>query len=175
MTPTVSRLPWDQYFMRIAQVVASRSTCLRAQVGAVLVRNRSIVATGYNGAPAGMAHCTDVGCLLYKSEAPDGVVETNCFRTIHAEVNAIAQAARNGTSIDGADAYVTASPCVHCLKVLVNVGVRSIYYLRPYKIDRVREMLDQAGIAFVQVELPPDAPPETLPEGSPTGQVDGLS
>ena len=91
------RLSWDQYFMTITQQVAERSTCTRAKVGAVIVRDKNILATGYNGAPAGMPHCTDVGCLIYESKTPNGDTEQNCFRTIHAEMNAIAQAAKNGS------------------------------------------------------------------------------
>jgi dCMP deaminase len=93
------RLSWDQYFMTITLQVAERSTCSRAKVGAVIARDKNILATGYNGAPAGMPHCTDVGCLIYESKTPNGETEQNCFRTIHAEMNAIAQAAKNGSSI----------------------------------------------------------------------------
>ena len=97
------RLSWDQYFMTITLQVAERSTCARAKVGAVIARDKNILATGYNGAPAGMPHCTDVGCLIYESKTPNGDTEQNCFRTIHAEMNAIAQAAKNGSNIkDGA-------------------------------------------------------------------------
>jgi len=154
------RLDWDTYFMRIAQLVAERSTCLRAKVGAVIVRERSIVSTGYNGAPSGLPHCLDVGCLIYRSVTPDGTEEENCYRTIHAEINAIAQAARNGSSIDGGSIYVTASPCIHCLKVLINVGMKKIYYAAPYKIGAVEEMLKATGISLIQV--PVDPLPEAL-------------
>ncbi len=92
----MERPSWDQYFMTITRQVAERSTCLRAKVGAVIVRDRSILATGYNGSPAGLPHCLDVGCLIYESRNPDGEIEQNCYRTIHAEINAITQAARNG-------------------------------------------------------------------------------
>lgn len=122
--------------MKIAQVVAERSTCLRAKVGAVAVKDKRIVATGYNGAPAGMPHCTQSGCQVYTTYDPDGVKEENCYRTIHAEINAIAQAARSGVSIAGADFYITHSPCIHCLKVLLNTGVKTIYYVRPYKLEK---------------------------------------
>ena len=147
------RLEWDSYFMRIAQLVAERSTCSRARIGAVVVKERNIIATGYNGSPSGMPHCLDAGCLIYRTITPDGTVEENCFRTIHAEVNAIAQAARNGTSIDGASIYITASPCIHCLKVIVNVGMKTIYYAKPYKIHTIQEMLDSSGTELIQVEL----------------------
>lgn len=145
------RPTWDQYFMTITRQVAERSTCLRAKVGAVIVRDRSILATGYNGAPAGMPHCLDVGCLLYESRTPDGDVEQNCWRTIHAEINAIAQAARNGATIRDADIYVTHTPCIHCLKVLVNTGIRRVYYGREYKLHTVRDLMKHAFIELVQV------------------------
>ena len=146
-----SRLDWDSYFMNIAQLVAERSTCNRAKIGAVIVRDRNIIATGYNGSPMGLPHCTEVGCLVYVSRNPNGEEEENCFRTIHAEINAIAQAAKHGVRIDGSDMYVTASPCIHCLKVLINVGVKSIYYEKPYKIHTIQDMVEQAGISMIQV------------------------
>ncbi len=93
------RLSWDQYFLTITRQVAERSTCARAKVGAVIVRDKNILATGYNGSPAGLPHCIDEGCLIYKSQTPTGETEENCFRTIHAEINAIAQAAKNGADI----------------------------------------------------------------------------
>jgi dCMP deaminase len=146
-----SRLGWDSYFMNIAHLVAERSTCNRAKIGAVIVRDRNIIATGYNGSPMGLPHCTEVGCLVYVSRNPNGEEEENCFRTIHAEINAIAQAAKHGVRIDGSDMYVTASPCIHCLKVLINVGVKSIYYAKAYKIHTIQEMVEQAGISLIQV------------------------
>jgi dCMP deaminase len=143
------RLGWDQYFMEICRVVARRSTCTRAAVGAVIVRDRAILATGYNGSPAGLPHCTDVGCLVYTSTTPDGEVEENCFRTIHAEINAIAQAARHGVAIAGSDIYITHSPCIHCLKVLINTGIGRVCYERPYKLPRVEELVRASGIRLV--------------------------
>ena len=145
------RPSWDQYFMTITREVAERSTCLRAKVGAVIVRDRSILATGYNGSPAGMPHCTEVGCLIYESRTPDGGFEQNCFRTIHAEINAISQAARNGAAIRDADIYVTHTPCIHCLKVLINTGVRNVYYSKEYKLHTLAEMLAHASIKLVMV------------------------
>jgi dCMP deaminase len=162
---TPKRLDWDTYFMRIAQLVAERSTCNRAKVGAVIVRNRSILATGYNGSPAGLPHCHDIGCEVYTTITPDGEEITNCYRTIHAEMNAIAQAAKNGTAIDGASIYVTASPCTHCLKVLINVGMEKIYYGKPYKLHTVQRIIDTSGIGMIHVDVPP-LPPEVteMPE-----------
>lgn len=145
------RPSWDQYFMTITRQVAERSTCTRAKVGAVIVRDRSILATGYNGSPAGMPHCTDSGCLVYESKTPDGTVTQNCFRTIHAEINAIAQAAKNGTSIDGASVYVTHTPCIHCFKTLVNTGVTRVYYEKAYKLETIDELRDRSGVDLVEV------------------------
>ena len=149
------RPSWDQYFMTITREVAERSTCLRAKVGAVIVRDRSILATGYNGSPAGLPHCSEVGCLIYESRNPDGEVEQNCFRTIHAEINAITQAARNGAAIRDADIYVTHTPCIHCMKVLINTGIRNVFYGKEYKLHTVADLLAHARIKLVQV------PPET--------------
>lgn len=137
--------------MTITREVAERSTCVRAKVGAVIVRERSILATGYNGAPAGMPHCLDVGCLIYQSTTPDGNREENCFRTIHAEINAIAQAARNGTRIDGADIYVTHTPCIHCFKTLVNTGIRRIFFAKPYKMETLEELRRNTGVELQHV------------------------
>jgi dCMP deaminase len=138
--------------MTITREVAERSTCLRAKVGAVIVRDRSILATGYNGAPAGLPHCLDVGCLIYESRTPDGDLEQNCYRTIHAEMNAIAQAAKNGNAIRDADIYVTHTPCIHCLKVLINSGMRRVHYEKEYKLHTVAELLKYASIELVQVK-----------------------
>jgi len=146
------RPSWDQYFLTITRQVAERSTCLRAKVGAVIVRDKNILATGYNGAPAGMPHCTDVGCLVYTSRTPTGELEENCFRTIHAEINAIAQAAKNGAAIRDADIYVTHTPCIHCFKVLVNTGIRRIFYDREYKRDTLAELLRHTEVRLERVE-----------------------
>jgi dCMP deaminase len=148
------RLTWDQYFMTITQQVAERSTCNRAKVGAVIVRDRNILATGYNGAPAGMPHCTEAGCLIYESKTPYGEVEQNCFRTIHAEINAIAQAAKNGSNIKDSSIYVTHTPCIHCIKVLVNTGIKKVYYESPYKLDTLEEILRNTRVHMEKVHLP---------------------
>lgn len=149
------RLSWDQYFMTITRQVAERSTCTRAKVGAVIVRDKNILATGYNGAPAGMPHCTDVGCLIYESKTPNGDTEQNCFRTIHAEMNAIAQAAKNGAIIKDAAIYITHTPCIHCLKVLVNTGIKEIYYEKAYKLQTLEELLRYTQVNLFKVEPPP--------------------
>jgi dCMP deaminase len=148
------RLTWHQYFMTITRQVAERSTCNRAKVGAVIVRDKNILATGYNGAPTGMPHCTDVGCLIYQSKTPNGDIEENCFRTIHAEMNAIAQAAKNGSTIKDASIYITHTPCIHCLKVLVNTGIKEIYYEIPYKLHTLEEILQITRVQLEKVDLP---------------------
>jgi len=151
MSDADPRPSWDAYFMEICRVVARRSTCTRAAVGAVVVKHRTILATGYNGAPAGEPHCTEVGCLVYTSTDPAGEIEENCFRTIHAEINAIAQAAKYGTPIEGSSIYITHSPCIHCLKVIVNTGIRRVVYERPYKVHRVADLVKHSGIEMVAV------------------------
>jgi dCMP deaminase len=147
------RLSWHQYFLTITRQVAERSTCNRAKVGAVIVRDKNILATGYNGAPAGMPHCLDVGCLIYQSRTPDGEIEENCFRTIHAEINAIAQAAKNGSSIKDGSIYITHTPCIHCIKVLVNTGIKEIYYERPYKLHTLKDILEHTHVSLEKVDL----------------------
>jgi dCMP deaminase len=135
--------------MGIARQVATRATCDRKLVGAVLVRDRSILATGYNGSIAGLAHCDDVGHLM-----EDG----HCVRTIHAEANALAQAARNGVRIEGSSAYVTASPCFGCFKLLANAGIRRIVFGEFYRDERIFELSRELGIELVHLDL--DAPSE---------------
>ena len=147
------RPSWHQYFLTITRNVAERSTCTRAKVGAVIVRDKNILATGYNGAPAGMPHCIDVGCLVYASRTPSGELEENCFRTIHAEINAIAQAAKNGASIRDADIYITHTPCLHCVKVLINTGIRRIFYEREYKRATIEELLRGGNIEMECVSV----------------------
>lgn len=147
------RPSWHQYFLTITRNVAERSTCTRAKVGAVIVRDKNILATGYNGAPAGMPHCIDAGCLVYTSRTPAGEVEENCFRTIHAEINAIAQAAKNGASIRDADIYITHTPCIHCVKVLINTGIKRIFYEREYKRTTIEELLRGANIQMERVSV----------------------
>jgi len=148
------RLGWHEYFMTVAQLISRRATCTRGHVGAVIVRENSILSTGYNGAPSGLPHCNDSNCRIYRSIHPDGTVEENCVNAIHAEINAIAQAAKHGVSIRDSDIYITASPCIHCLKVLINVGIKTIYYEKPYKIEHIDELLRLSGIKLVQVNMP---------------------
>jgi len=132
--------------MSIARVVASRSTCERKLVGSVVVRDKTILSTGYNGSIRGMPHCSDIGHLLEND---------HCVATIHAESNAIIQAAMNGVRIDGATLYVTASPCWSCFKMIANAGVRRICYGEFYRDERSFEVARQIGIELAHVPLPP--------------------
>jgi len=152
-----TRPSWHQYFLTITRQVAERSTCLRAKVGAVIVRDKNILATGYNGSPAGAPHCLDAGCLIYRSTTPSGEEEENCFRTIHAEINAIAQAAKNGASITDADIYITHSPCIHCMKVLVNTGIKRIFFEKPYKLHTLEDLRRTSNVTLEQVSVEPAA------------------
>jgi len=139
--------------MLITRQVADRSTCNRAKVGAVIVRDKNILATGYNGAPAGLPHCIDVGCLIYESRTPSGDIEENCFRTIHAEINAIAQAAKNGAWIRDAHIYITHTPCIHCFKVLINTGIKRVLYEKPYKLPTLEELRRHSDVELVPVAM----------------------
>jgi len=145
------RASWDEYFMQIAQVVASRSTCPRKYVGAVIVRDRTILSTGYNGSIRGMPHCSDVGHMMEAG---------HCVATIHAEGNAIIQAAKNGVMIDGATVYVTASPCWICFKQLANAGIKRICYNEFYRDERIFGVAEKLGIALDHVKLPDESAPD---------------
>lgn len=151
------RLPqrpsWDEYFMQVARVVAGRSTCLRRQVGAVIVRDKRILATGYNGAPTGLPHCLDIGCLRDQVGALSGERQEIC-RASHAEQNALVQAARYGIAVEGGTLYCTTFPCSICAKMLVNAGIRRVVYEEEYRDPLAREILDLAGVEVVQLEGP---------------------
>jgi dCMP deaminase len=137
---TRQRASWDEYFMNIAKEVATRSTCDRKFVGSVIVRDRSILATGYNGSIRGLAHCDDEGHLM-----EDG----HCVRTVHAESNAIVQAARNGVRIDGADIYVTASPCWGCFRLIANAGIVRVVFGEFYRDEKIFDVAQKLGIKLV--------------------------
>jgi dCMP deaminase len=142
------RASWDEYFMAIARQVATRSTCDRKHVGAVIVRDRMILTTGYNGSIRGLPHCDDVGHLME---------EGHCVRTTHAEANAIVQAARNGVSVGSAGIYVTASPCFGCFKLIANAGLSRIVFGEFYRDERIFDFSRQLGLELVH-----------LPEGEAT-------
>ncbi|MBE0476180.1 MAG: cytidine/deoxycytidylate deaminase family protein [Coriobacteriia bacterium] len=139
------RPTWDEYFMAIADQVAGRSTCLRRRTGAVLVREKRILATGYNGPPTGLAHCEEVGCLRERRGVLSGRNHELC-RGIHAEQNAVIQAARHGIPIAGATTYSTHRPCVLCAKMLINAGIAAVVYGDPYPDELSESLLAEAGL-----------------------------
>ena len=145
----MQRPSWDQYFMDITKLVATRSSCLRRQVGALLVKDRNILATGYNGVPTGISHCESTGCLRKRLGVPSGERHELC-RGLHAEQNAIIQAAKHGTNIDGATLYCTTMPCIICTKMLINAGISSVIYGEGYADDLAREMIAESGISVRQ-------------------------
>lgn len=149
----MGRPSWDSYFMGIARLVAGRSTCLRRSVGAVLVRDKHILATGYNGAPRGLAHCAELGgCYRDQHGIPSGQRHEVC-RGAHAEQNAIAQAARFGVETDGATLYITNHPCVICAKILINAGIARIVYAEGYPDELAAAILEEAKLKLeLQVE-----------------------
>lgn len=150
MKPALHRPDWNDYFMQIAQIVAKRSTCLRRNVGAVTVKEKRILATGYNGAPVGLEHCLDRGCIREKNSIGSGERHELC-RGLHAEQNAIIQAAFHGVSIKEAVIYSTHLPCSICVKMLINAGIRKIYYLEGYPDDLASELLRESGIKIKQL------------------------
>jgi len=147
-----TRPPWDNYFMRIAFLVAERSTCLRRKVGAVIVKDKRILTTGYNGVPKGLKHCAEVGCLRDKLNIPSGQRQEIC-RGLHAEQNAIIQAAVFGVSIDGSTIYVTNFPCITCTKMIINSGIVKIIYADEYPDDLSKELLAESTVEVQQLKL----------------------
>lgn len=146
------RLGWDEYFMEMAELTAKRSTCLRRQVGAVIVKDRHIIATGYNGAPRGLKHCDEKGgCLRQQLGVPSGQRHELC-RALHAEQNAIIQAATLGQSIEDGTIYVTHQPCVICAKMIINAGIKRIVVRETYPDVMATEILDEAGIRVVHLK-----------------------
>ncbi|MFV0421442.1 deoxycytidylate deaminase [Oleidesulfovibrio sp.] len=142
-----SRLPWPHYFMDITYLVAERSTCSRRKVGAIAVKDKRILATGYNGAPSNVAHCLDVGCLREQLGVPSGQRHEIC-RGLHAEQNVIIQAAIHGISLAGSEIYCTTQPCLICTKMLINCGVKSVYFMEPYPDPLSEAMMKEAGVKF---------------------------
>ena len=135
-----TRVTWNEYFMKIAEQVATRSTCDRKHIGAVIVKDKTIHSSGYNGSLRGAPHCDDAG-----HDMENG----HCVRTVHAEANAVAQAAKNGVRIDEAEMYVTASPCLTCFKLIANCGIQTIYYKEFYRDERITEYAKQADVRLV--------------------------
>ncbi|MBD3868901.1 MAG: dCMP deaminase family protein [Acidobacteria bacterium] len=137
-----SRVDWHTYFMNIAGQAATRSTCDRKNVGAVIVRDKTILSTGYNGSIRGLPHCDDVGHMMENG---------HCVATVHAEANAIIQAAKNGVRIEGAELYTTASPCWNCFKLIVNAGIVTVYYGEFYRDERSLEIANELGVKLVDL------------------------
>ncbi len=153
----MSRAVWDDYFMSIAKVVASRATCSRKLVGAVIVRDKAILSTGYNGSIRSLPHCDEIGHMMESD---------HCVQTVHAEANAIVQAARNGVRLDGAMIYVTASPCWGCMKLIANAGLSRIVFGEFYRDQRIFDVATKLAIDLVHVpiaEVPGSPLPPILP------------
>jgi dCMP deaminase len=144
-TQQTNRPSWDDYFMSILDTVKERSTCIRRKVGAIIVKDKRIIATGYNGAPSGLKHCYEIGCLREKLNIPSGQNHELC-RGIHAEQNAIIQAAMYGVSINEATIYVTHNPCVQCAKMIINAGIKRVVFCGEYPDKLSKELLEEAGI-----------------------------
>ena len=147
------RKSWDEYFMEIAEIVKTRSTCLRRQVGAVIVKENRIITTGYNGAPSGLKHCTEIGgCERARLNIPSGQRHELC-RALHAEQNAIIQAAKLGVSIDGATLYCTHQPCSVCARMIINAGIKRVVYQEGYPDDFTLELFAEAGIQLERFQI----------------------
>ena len=138
----VKRPEWDEYFGEITKQVALRSTCVRKKVGAIIVKDKNIISTGYNGSIRGLEHCETVGCLM---------MEGHCTRTIHAEANAIIQAAKHGLMIDRAEIYISASPCFNCFKLIANSGIKKVYFMEFYKDERIIEIAKKLNIELIDM------------------------
>ncbi len=151
MAKTENRPSWETYFMNITNLVAQRSTCLRRAVGAVLVKDKRILSTGYNGAPTNLKHCLEVGCLREQMGVESGKMHELC-RGIHAEQNAIIQAAYHGVSVKGAVIYCTNQPCSICARMIINAGIVKIYYQSGYADSLAKELLAEANIELKQIE-----------------------
>ncbi len=152
MTEMLSDRPsWDEYFMGICDLVATRSTCTRRHVGAVLVKDRRILCSGYNGAPSQVPHCEETGCLRAKLNVPSGEKHELC-RGVHAEQNAIVQAALHGIQVNGSVLYCTNQPCSICAKMIINAGIKIVYYKDGYDDTLTLEMFDQAKVELIQID-----------------------
>ena len=150
MPPAESRPSWETYFMDITALVAKRSTCLRRAVGAIIVKDKQILATGYNGAPSNVRHCQEVGCMRERLNVESGQRHELC-RGIHAEQNAIIQAAFHGVSVKDASLFCTNQPCSICAKMIINAGIRKIYYHSGYSDPLALEMIEESGVELVHL------------------------
>lgn len=145
---TKTRPAWDEYFMDITAVVANRSTCIRRKVGAIIVKDKRLLTSGYNGAPSSLEHCTERGCLREAAKVPSGERHELC-RGIHAEQNAVVQAAMHGVPISGATVYCTHQPCSACAKILINAGIKRIVYKHGYPDSLSEELLAESGVECI--------------------------
>ncbi|WP_353893164.1 cytidine/deoxycytidylate deaminase family protein [Proteinivorax hydrogeniformans] len=143
------RPSWDEYFLEITEVVAKRSTCLRRKVGCILVKDKRILTSGYNGAPTGMDHCHKTGCIREKLNVPSGERHELC-RGLHAEQNAIIQGALHGINVKGANLYVTTQPCVQCAKIIANAKIKRVIFIGDYPDDLSSSILKEAGVLLEQ-------------------------
>ena len=150
----MARLAWPLYFMGITNFVAQRSTCSRRKVGAIAVKNKRILATGYNGAPRNMKDCLEIGCLREQLKVPSGQRHELC-RGLHAEQNVIVQGAIHGISLEGSTIYCTHQPCLICTKLLINTGIKEVFYANPYPDPMSETMFAEAGIPLEQLHIPP--------------------
>ena len=149
MPKKINRPDWTEYFMDITRLVARRSTCIRRQVGAVVVKDKRILATGYNGVPTGLAHCEDTGCIRERNNIPSGQRHELC-RGLHAEQNTIIQAAFHGISINGATLFCTTLPCSICLKMLINAGITAIIYEQGYPDELTESLLNETDLTLTK-------------------------
>jgi dCMP deaminase len=156
MSDALKRPSWDDYFMQITFQVARRSTCPRAAVGAVIVRDKRILTTGYNGAPRGLPHCTEVGCLM---------VNDHCVRTLHAEQNAVIQGALHGVDVSASTIYVTHQPCLVCAKMIINAGIERVVYAGEYPDEIACSFMEQAGVELVRYEPGSEQSVADFPDG----------
>ncbi len=144
----MKRPNWDEYFLKLAMLASERATCPRMHCGCVLVKNKSVISTGYNGSIPGDDHCEDAGCLI---------VENHCVRTVHAEMNALIQAARRGNAVDGASAYVTNMPCTTCAKALITAGIKRVVIFSEFHDTMAEDFFSKASVAIDRIEMPPNA------------------
>ncbi len=147
----VERPTWDEYFMKMAELARSRSTCLRRRVGAVIVKDNRVIATGYNGVPRGIKHCDETGCLRERMDVPSGRMHELC-RGLHAEQNAIIQAARMGGGIEGGTLYCTTKPCIICTKMIINAGIKRVVVRESYPDELADNMAKEAGLIIEVME-----------------------
>jgi len=147
------RISWDEYFLKLAILVAERSTCLRHHIGAIIVRNKRVLTTGYNGAVSGMKDCNDLGCIRDELKIPSGTRHEIC-RAIHAEQNAIIQAGTNGINIQSADIYITQTPCIICAKMIANAGIKRIVTYKNYSDKNSLLLLKKKGIKITKIKRP---------------------